>query len=65
MVRVFGLTQCSAAKYADGIALQGERVFSSPPPGVRSPMEESRRQARLDFLNRMGRFNPKPIPTAA
>jgi hypothetical protein len=28
LVQAFGLMQCSAAKYADGIALKGERFFS-------------------------------------
>lgn len=30
LVRVFGLMQCSAAKYAEGIALLGEHRFSDP-----------------------------------
>jgi hypothetical protein len=32
LVRIFGLAQCSAAKYADGIALLGEKYFTSSAP---------------------------------
>lgn len=56
LARVFGLRQCSAAKYADGIALGGERRFS--PVGYVSPPEpealhhlEDRRQTLLELQN--------------
>lgn len=53
LVRVFHLAQCSAAKYADGIVLMGERHFSagvvhSDPEGL------ANRRARQDFLVRNG-----------
>lgn len=43
MVRVFGLMQCGAAKYAEGVALAGERevsgafAFDGPPPAATMP----------------------------
>ncbi len=56
LARVFGLKQCSAAKYADGIALGGERRFS--PAGYVAPPEpealhhrEDRRQALIEIQN--------------
>ena len=51
MVRVFGLRQGSASKYADGIALKGERHFLQDPAvsgGFREVgLAAERRQARL------------------
>jgi len=51
MVRVFGLQQCSAAKYVDGVALAGERRFSLgnyvPPT---DPLASENLRARKTFL---------------
>jgi hypothetical protein len=49
LVRVFNLTQCSAAKYADGVALLGERrlVSSMVPP---HPDSEDELRARKEKL---------------
>jgi hypothetical protein len=53
LVRIFGLAQCSAAKYADGVALVGERRFNGGliPP---SPAALEKLKARRDFLFRNG-----------
>jgi hypothetical protein len=50
LVRAFDLHQCSAAKYADGVALMGENRFSLA--GVTAPgREHARRKAsRLSAL---------------
>ncbi len=50
LVRVFNLTQCSAAKYADGVALLGEQRLSS---GIISPVDadaQEQLKARKEFL---------------
>lgn len=55
LVRVFGLKQCSAAKYADGVALGGERRFS--PQGYITPADPetmAHRDARLAELTEIG-----------
>jgi hypothetical protein len=54
MVRVFGLRQGSASKYADGIAVKGEHHFLRDPGlaagGAVSGVAVERRQARLSRL---------------
>lgn len=53
LVRVFGLRQCAAAKYADGVALLGENAFS--PNGVlRNPGfdQDDKLKTRLELLKR-------------
>ena len=59
LVRSFNLHQGSAAKYADGVALMGEHLFS--PLGVHAPGPEHarRRAARLRSLNL--RCPPAPL----
>lgn len=63
LVRIYGLRQCSAAKYADGIALMGEDAFSTsaivpPNPGYSAENLRTRRE----FLERL---NSGRIRTAA
>lgn len=50
MVRVFNLHQCSAAKYADGVALMGENLFSSHGALAPGAQHRRRRVARLQAL---------------
>ncbi|MFM7740903.1 MAG: VTC domain-containing protein [Planctomycetota bacterium] len=54
LVRVFGLRQGSASKYADGIANKGERYFCRPGGGASASMgslgAEDRRRDRRDRL---------------
>ncbi len=50
LVRAFGLMQCSAAKYADGVALKGESYFSDAPVET-DHLTESRKEVRLSALN--------------
>lgn len=54
MVHVFGLTQCSAAKYADGVVLLGERNFAGNglAPGEGSPAAAEKLIARKSFLEK-------------
>jgi len=52
LVRVFGLSQCSAAKYADGVTLQGEQLFTSRIHAPRTAVEQDRRAFRATFLQR-------------
>jgi hypothetical protein len=49
LVRIFGLHQCSAAKYADGLLLRGEHYFS---PGYipRSAESDEKLRERREFL---------------
>lgn len=50
LVRIYGLTQCSAAKYADGIARLGATAFN---PNLVFPEDEyasEKVKARLEFL---------------
>lgn len=58
LVRAFGLMQCSAAKYADGIALKGERFFSEAPDAA-SPVAEARKEVRLAALNSLSDGSPE------
>lgn len=57
MVRVFGLRQGSASKYADGIAVKGEHHFvRSPEAGCRNfevGLAAERKQARISRLTRL------------
>ncbi|MSU61639.1 MAG: polyphosphate polymerase domain-containing protein [Pedosphaera sp.] len=60
LVRLFGLVQCSAAKYADGVVLLGERRLTGP--SFESPTEAQTMEnlaARREFLKRAaaGTFN--------
>ncbi len=56
LVRVFGLTQCSAAKYADGVALHGESRFTSSYHLLREvPEAVQNLNARKDFLKKIAR----------
>lgn len=52
MTRALGLRQCSASKYADGIALRGEAEFYSTgchfPDSHRSAAADERKQKRID-----------------
>lgn len=48
LVRLFGLAQCSAAKYADGIALLGENHFSRATRGVEQMEKVIARKAFLE-----------------
>ena len=57
LVRAFGLMQCSAAKYADGVALKGEHHFSDSPVAL-DPAGESRREVRLAALNSLREGSP-------
>lgn len=54
LVRVFGLRQGSASKYADGIANQGERYFCRPGGGAAAVSwglaGEDRRRERQERL---------------
>ena len=52
LVRTFNLHQCSAAKFADGVALMGENLFS--PFGLAAPsaLHSSKRSERLAELKR-------------
>lgn len=53
LVRVYGLAQCSAAKYADGVALVGERQLGAD---IVRPDSESieNLDARKEFLKKTG-----------
>lgn len=53
LVRVYGLRQCAAAKYADGVALLGESAFS-PNGFIRNSAfdEADKLKARLDVLKK-------------
>ena len=57
MVRVFGLRQGSASKYADGIAVKGEHHFLRNPEGSSKNFEvglaAERKQARISRLTRL------------
>ncbi|MSU60957.1 MAG: polyphosphate polymerase domain-containing protein [Pedosphaera sp.] len=51
LVRIFGLAQCSAAKYADGVVLLGESRFTSSYHLLREVPEAAQNlNARKDFL---------------
>lgn len=50
LVRIFGLSQCSAAKYADGVTLQGEQLFTRRVSIPRTAAEQDRRGIRARFL---------------
>jgi hypothetical protein len=55
LVRVFGLRQCSASKYADGIAIKGEHHFNVPGAVPMLPHDavasDDRKRARLARIN--------------
>jgi hypothetical protein len=57
LVRVFGLRQGSASKYADGIARKGEHFFHprsvAPLPVANAAAAEGRRDARLSRLDNL------------
>jgi VTC domain len=53
LVRVFGLTQCAAAKYADGVALLGETRLSAGSVFQSGPEAAARAQARKELLQRI------------
>jgi hypothetical protein len=57
LVRIFGLAQCSAAKYADGVALIGERRFNASfvPHAASDAMENLK--ARRTFLKKFADHN--------
>lgn len=59
LVRVFGLSQCSAAKYADGITLQGEQLFTHRSEVPRAALEQDRRAVRAKFLQRTATQAPQ------
>lgn len=52
LVRTFNLHQVSAAKYADGVALMGENLFSSFGSSAPSAVHSRRRSERLAELQR-------------
>lgn len=52
MVRVFGLRQCSAAKYADGVAIMGERRLSPNYLASHDIEEMERLKERKAFLEK-------------
>ena len=56
LARVFGLRQCSAAKYADGVAVMGERTLSPNYLAVHDHADLDRLRERQEFLkkNRQG-----------
>lgn len=58
LVRTYNLHQGSAAKYADGVALMGESLFS--PHGVLAPGARyaARRSARINTLSRRCQLSP-------
>lgn len=62
LVQAFGLMQCSAAKYADGIALKGERFFSdsisTEGPTSDSLILRDKRIAELGCLQSDSRKSP-------
>lgn len=57
MARIFGLAQCSAAKYADGVALLGERRLGAQPLPPEAPEAIENLNARKDFLKRIANGN--------
>jgi len=52
LVRVFNLVQCSAAKYADGVALLGEHRFSRVVVPVAAPDGLEQVRARKELLQK-------------
>jgi hypothetical protein len=52
LVRTFGLHQCSAAKFADGVALMGASLFSPFGAAAPSAAHSGRRSARIKELER-------------
>jgi hypothetical protein len=52
LVRVFGLTQCSAAKYADGVALLGEYRLGGSPVVPEDLEALARVEARKEMLQK-------------
>ena len=52
LVRIFGLAQCSAAKYADGIALHGEHLFGGGANSQLDPSVVEKVIARKAFLEK-------------
>ena len=65
LVRIFGLSQCSAAKYADGVTLQGEQLFSNRTQAPRTAVEQDRRAFRATFLQRHAEPGPQLTGTIA
>lgn len=63
MVRIFGFAQCSAAKYADGVALLGERQFDSQYVFQAGPESVENLNARKEFLKAIA--NGSVVRTAA
>jgi hypothetical protein len=58
LVRTFNLHQTSAAKYADGVALMGESLFSAAGGLAPGPKYARHRAGRLAALKRRA----EPIP---
>lgn len=50
LVRIYGLAQCSAAKYVDGVAKTGEHHFSMVPLSAPKPESAQKRRERLEFI---------------
>lgn len=63
MVRIFGLTQCAAAKYADGVAILGEREFNTRRVWPADEYDEEKVRTRLQFLKKVA--GPSGISNAA
>ena len=59
LVRIFGLSQCSAAKYADGVTLQGEQLFTNQVQAPRGATEQDRRAVRARLLQRSAAPTPQ------
>jgi hypothetical protein len=63
MVRVVGLAQCSAAKYADGVALIGESRLNSRYVSQATPDAMENLKARKEFLKKIA--SERMVKTAA
>ena len=57
LARVFGLAQCSAAKFADGIALLGEKWFEHSRFNPMDPASQEKVMERLDSLKQGERLS--------
>jgi hypothetical protein len=62
LVRVFGLTQCSAAKYADGVALLGEHRLRGPSLLPPDPESLERAQERKDAFEKRINYSSAAMP---
>jgi len=63
LARVYGLVQCSAAKYADGVALLGESRLAAPVSFSPAPESVANREARKSSFKKLSA--PGLIKTAA